>query len=288
VGERLTALSHLGREGVAVAACPQRLVDRLLIAQPAGILERSFGERDPTRFARVQQRPRQDRAGTRSQCVVADAFGELDRFVRLLDGRRGSLAEAECLRELQFDDDAEIRRCGRLTQRRPQELDLTTDHAASFLELTGQQQRLGPDPTRASRVQQAVGVGMRAVRCTGREVVARHGEDAGRSAVRILRRSGADGQLTQFRRSDRSAACSGSAGRRVKPAGNHLVGPRCRKRSVSRLLHWIVHQPGQSSVDGATLLLCGVVVQHRREQRMGEPDPDAVCVDDPRAHRRRQ
>jgi hypothetical protein len=102
LGERVAGIGHSAREGEAVPARPECLVDRVLVVCAAGNGQRTLRERDRTRFARVEHRAGQSRKSARDKRIVVHALSESERSASLADSGRRSFAEAErfCQRQL--------------------------------------------------------------------------------------------------------------------------------------------------------------------------------------------
>ena len=83
-------------------------------------------------------------------------------------------------------------------------------------------------------------------------------------------------QVAELRRSARAATGSRRAGGEVELRCDSLIDPRGRERQMAGLLFQIFHEHAKASVNAPALDQRRLLVVHRGEQGMREPNPFGV------------
>ena len=264
-----------GRRREGVDDGQRRLLHQLLAADGGRKVVRA--RRKILRRFRVAGEPAEDRlhrSSARSEHVVVEAIGELERCTGMLERSHVALPEACRPREPTVDDRLKRRARGRLAQGFLEQRDGTVD----ALELGEEDESLGAQ--RADfRLGQQVGRDRPGARpLPGSVMRTSRSQRAPMALVAHVQRRQPERLLGELGRDGRRAAIAGQSRGVVEHNGNLGVRRVPGQREVARTEERVFDDSRDAFVN-ALPLLAQVLVEDRRQQRVGEANRPVLALD---------
>ena len=151
------------------------------------------------------------------------------------------------------------------------------DGAVEALELGEEEEHVGPHRAEPAVLEQLAGNRPRARPLPAGAMGASRGQRPPVALADLVRRRQPQRRLGQLGRARRGAATAGDRRRILQRGGDGWVGLVRREREMAGAQHWIRDEPGDAFVHDPAPRP-EIVVEHRRQQRVGEPDRAAVTL----------